>query len=106
LAVASVSYRLPQPTAYHSFADQRSMLGIPNFTNVVSNAAFAVAGLIALAGLARRKRDGEAGVDSPGETALFRIFYLSSVGVAAGSGLYHYAPSNLTLFWDRLPMAV
>lgn len=31
---------IPQPQSYHSFADQRSILGVPNFWNVVSNLPF------------------------------------------------------------------
>ena len=106
VAAASVSNRLPQPPAYHSFADQRSILGIPNFTNVVSNAAFAVVGILALAGLSRRRRGAGTGTDLPLEMALYQVFFVASVAVGVGSALYHYAPSNLTLFFDRLPMAV
>ena len=37
--------RIPQPQAYHNFADQRSFLRVPNFADVVSNVPFAVFGL-------------------------------------------------------------
>jgi hypothetical protein len=106
VAVASVAYRLPQPPGYHSFADQRMVSGIPNFTNVGSNAAFAIVGVSALVGLCGKKGGAAAGNDRRREMAPFLVFYLAAVGVAAGSVLYHYAPSNLTLFWDRLPMAL
>jgi hypothetical protein len=106
VAAAGFVFRLPQPADYHDFADQRTIFGVPHFTNVVTNAAFAVVGVIALAGLSRRRRGAEPGLFWPPETFLFRIFYASSIGVAAGSALYHWSPSNLTLFWDRLPMAV
>jgi hypothetical protein len=36
---------IPQPRAYHNFADQGSWLGIPNFEGGVSNAPFAMVGL-------------------------------------------------------------
>jgi hypothetical protein len=35
---------IPQDQAYHQFADQRTLLGIPNFWNVVSNIPFVVVG--------------------------------------------------------------
>src|SRR5205085_5790332 len=35
---------LPQPTSYHHFADQRSMFGIPNALNVLSNIPFLIVG--------------------------------------------------------------
>jgi len=31
---------IPQPPGYHAFADQRALLGIANFGNVMSNLAF------------------------------------------------------------------
>ena len=39
---------IPQPESYHNFADQRRLLGIPNFWDVVSNLPFAVAGALGL----------------------------------------------------------
>ena len=33
--------RIPQPEAYHLFADRRNLLGIPNFGDVASNLPFA-----------------------------------------------------------------
>jgi len=36
---------VPQPLAYHDFADQHAAHGIANFDDVVSNLAFALAGL-------------------------------------------------------------
>jgi hypothetical protein len=40
--------RIPQPQAYHMFADRRRFLGIPNFGDVVSNIPFAVIGICGL----------------------------------------------------------
>jgi acyl-CoA synthetase (AMP-forming)/AMP-acid ligase II len=44
---------IPQPEAYHLFADRRSLLGIPNFGDVASNLAFAVIGIWGLIFLLR-----------------------------------------------------
>jgi Ceramidase len=82
----------PQDQAYHQFADQRRLLGIPNFWNVVSNLPFIAAGA---AGLWRGKHDA----------ATFVIF-TAMVLTGLGSSYYHWSPSDGTLFWDRLPMAL
>jgi hypothetical protein len=39
---------IPQDQSYHQFADQRALLGMPNFWNVVSNLPFIVIGAIGL----------------------------------------------------------
>jgi len=38
----------PQPQAYHNFADQRGLFGVPHFLNVASNAALVLAGAAGL----------------------------------------------------------
>src|SRR5215469_14244357 len=43
-ATACFIPRIPQPQSYHSFADQRTILDIPNFWNVASNVPFAIVG--------------------------------------------------------------
>ena len=46
-AVAVAALALPplsQPPEYHQFADQRALLGIPNFFNVSSSIAFLLVG--------------------------------------------------------------
>ena len=35
---------IPQDQSYHRFADQRTLLGVPNFWNVVSNLPFIAVG--------------------------------------------------------------
>jgi hypothetical protein len=40
LAGLALLPKIPQAQAYHEFADQRTLLGIPNFWNVVSNIPF------------------------------------------------------------------
>jgi hypothetical protein len=83
---------IPQDQAYHLFADRRTMLGIPNFWNVVSNIPFLVVGAV---GLARGSKD-------PATIVLFLGFLLTGIG----SSYYHWHPSDATLFWDRLPMTL
>jgi hypothetical protein len=93
---------IPQPLAYHDFCDSRTLLGIPNALNVLSNLPFLLVGALGLAWLAR------AGADRI-EPALKPSYAVMLIGVATtafGSAYYHLAPGNETLFWDRLPMAV
>ena len=93
---------IPQDQLYHQFADQRSLFGIPNFWDVMSNAPFTVFGLMGLVALA-----------SPGKLQIldsikpaYTIFFLGVSLVGFGSGYYHLNPNNLTLVWDRLPMTI
>jgi hypothetical protein len=98
VAAAAVVFAFPrfaQDPRYHEFADQRRIAGVPNLLNVVSNAMFAVAGILGLR-LAWKHARGPAAV----------AFFLSAVLVAAGSAYYHVRPTNQTLVWDRLPMTV
>ncbi len=83
---------IPQDQAYHLFADQRTVLGIPNFWNVVSNIPFIVVGAVGLA----QFRDDAATI------VLFLGFFLTGIG----SSYYHWDPNDGTLFWDRLPMTI
>ncbi len=104
LAVVAVAVLppIPQPGRYHDFADQRAFLGIPHFLNVVSNAAFLLAGGAGLRGLLR---GGTAFVHSR-ERWPYAVFFLSVLLIGLGSGYYHLAPGNDGLFWDRLPMSL
>jgi hypothetical protein len=82
----------PQDQSYHQFADQRTLLAIPHFWNVVSNLPFIAVGA---AGLWRGRHD----------PATFVIF-AAMVLIGLGSSHYHWSPSDGALFWDRLPMAL
>ncbi len=93
---------IPQDPAYHLFAGDRTIAGIPNFWNTVSNLPFA---LVGLAGLWLCRRQVPPG-GLPALAACYRLFFGALVLIAAGSAWYHLAPDNSRLFWDRLPMAV
>ena len=95
-----------QPASYHDFADQRAVLGIPNFLNVASNLPFAVIGiwgmLFLFPGNGERNR---AFIDQRERWPYFALF-AGLFLTAFGSAWYHFAPSNATLVWDRLPMSI
>src|SRR6201987_2903758 len=48
LAILPLLPPIAQAPTYHQFADQRTLLGIPNFWNVVSNLPFVLVGAVGL----------------------------------------------------------
>jgi len=101
LAVMLV-HPIKQDPKYHAFADRRMLLGIPNFWNVITNLPFLVIGVSGLLGL----RAGTLQGGLPSAQSIYRVFFLGLTFVAFGSGYYHWAPSNFSLVWDRLPMTL
>jgi hypothetical protein len=93
---------IAQPAAYHDFADQAAVFGIPHFADVASNLGFL---LVAVWGLFRLspQRDHSALAPSWGG---YRLFLVGLLLTAFGSAYYHLAPDNATLVWDRLPIAL
>lgn len=89
--------RIPQDPAYHGFADRRTLLGIPNAFNVLSNLPIALAGVF---GALRLRR-----LAVPGQAMAGAVLCAAAVLVAAGSSWYHLAPSTAGLALDRLPIA-
>jgi hypothetical protein len=89
---------IAQWASYHAFADTRAWLGLPNAENVLSNLPFALIGAWALGWLAQ-----------PGSMVANRLawcaFAAALVCTACGSALYHWAPGNGALVFDRLPIA-
>src|SRR5271163_3422367 len=85
-----------QDPSYHAFADQRTIWGVPNFWNVVSNLPFL---LVAIWGL-RALRNGQAFLEQ-WERAAYSILLSGIALVAFGSSYYHAWPDDATLFWDR-----
>jgi len=102
VAAAVLLPAMPQPPDYHDFADQRGALGIDNFLDVVSNAAFLLAGIAGLVVVL----SGRARFEFPAERWPWLVFFVGILLTAAGSSYYHLQPNNETLFWDRLPMTI
>lgn len=102
IAIVSIAQvpAISQTTDYHHFADERSWLGVPNFGNVISNLPFFIIGLAGIVYVANH-RNQLADFYWGGLT-----FSIGVLLVAFGSGYYHWAPSNETLLWDRLPMTI
>ena len=88
---------IAQPASYHDLADQRPILGIAHFWNVVSNLPFLIIGVMGLR-LLRRER-GEAAV-------AWATLFAGTALVALGSSWYHRNPNDATLIWDRVPIGI
>jgi len=101
-AIVGISMVEPiaQDPVYHQFSDQRAILGIPNFWNVVSNLPFLIVGMMGLYSLGH---SGRIKFISEIKSA-YVLFFVGVVLVNFGSGYYHLWPGNETLVWDRLPM--
>jgi hypothetical protein len=99
-AVIGVMFLPPisQDPGYHRFADARTLVGIPNFWNVISNSLFMLIGVLGL--LKHRRKE----IRNPGIAYLLFCSGVFLVGI--GSGYYHYSPSADSLVWDRLPITV
>jgi Alkaline phytoceramidase (aPHC). len=93
---------IPQDPAYHEFADQRTLFGIRNFWNVITNLPFIIFGLAGLGFLSTDKLHG-------GLQPLimnYRLFFAGAILIGIGSGGYHLHPANQSLVWDRLPITI
>ncbi len=93
---------IPQDPAYYLFADDRAMLSIPNFWNVLTNLPFMFIGTW---GFCVVLRLGRAGADFALRNA-YLVFFTGVFLTAFGSGYFHLEPGDETLFWDRLPMTI
>ena len=96
---------MAQDPTYHNLADRRVIAGIPNFWDVVSNAAFLVVGLLGLWTLVQIREDRTRLIDKR-EAYPLAVAFTGTLLIFVGSSYYHWAPSNETLVWDRLPMTL
>ncbi len=85
-----------QDPAYHEFADRRTLAGVPNFFDVVSNLPFLIIGIAGVVFCLR---------NSLGALRYAWIAFFTGVAlVSFGSAYYHWNPTSQTLVWDRFPM--
>jgi hypothetical protein len=93
--------RIAQDPAYHSFADRRALLGIPNAADVLSSLAFLVVGVLGLRVIGAR----DASLNAR-ERAPWAVTFWGVLLTAVGSAVYHLSPTNASLALDRLAMTV
>ncbi len=109
-AISVVAYfmpRIPQDPAYSGFADRRTLLGVPNALDVLSNVPFLIVGLLGLWTVMRdAPRDPEAVARAAWLRWPYGVLFLGTTLTAFGSTWYHLEPSNARLVWDRLPMTL
>jgi len=91
--------RIGQDAAYHAFADQRELLDIPNFFNVITNLPFVLIGVIGLLFFLLKAGDNT-------HSSAHLILFVGVVGIGFGSAWYHFHPTNSSLVWDRIPMTL
>ncbi len=93
---------IAQPQDYHNFADQRDLLNIPNFFNVLSSLPFVIVGIMGM----RLVGSGRASGGLAELQGIYLTFFAGVFLTGFGSAYYHYHPDNQTLLWDRLPMTI
>ena len=93
---------IPQDPSYHAFADSRTLLGVPNFWNVMSNFPFLLVGGAGVYYLRSTNRPGMV----PDLHLAYLVLFAGIFLTGFGSAYYHDAPGNETLVWDRLPMTL
>jgi hypothetical protein len=96
---------IAQDPEYHNLADRRIIADIPNFWDVASNLAFLLVGVSGLWSLFQIREDRSRLIEKR-EAYPLAVLFAGTVLIFAGSAYYHWAPSNETLAWDRLPIAL
>jgi hypothetical protein len=96
---------IPQDQNYFLLADHRSLWGIPNFGDVVSNIPFSVVGILGLLTLKRHWKDNTRFTNRL-EALPFLVAFIGLILLGPCSAYFHLAPANDTLIWDRLPMTL
>lgn len=104
LAVVLLQPPMSQPLSYHNMADQRTLLGIPNALNVLSNVPLAFVGALGL--VAVFKPGSRHVFEHPWERWPYAALFTGVALTSIGSSYYHLAPDNARLVWDRLPMTL
>ena len=91
-----------QDPAYHNFADQRYISGIPHFWNVVTNIPFIFLGITGFFKIQKQELPGIL----PDLFRAYLAFFMGLVLTGLGSGYYHLDPSNSTLVGDRMAITI
>ncbi|MBQ0799205.1 MAG: hypothetical protein KBT63_07940 [Porticoccaceae bacterium] len=101
LVVIFILPPIPQDLAYHQYADQRALFGIPNFSNVASNALFPLIGCAGVWLLFKKRLQIVAEID-----LAYYAFFIGVIFVGGSSMYYHLNPTNSSLVWDRVGLAI
>jgi len=93
---------IPQWPEYHQFVDGRTLLGLANAHNVISNLGLLIVGAWGTMFVLTPSGKTAAGkLQTP-----YLVFFVGLILTGLGSAYYHYSPGGQTLIWDRLPMTI
>jgi hypothetical protein len=95
--------RVPEPEQFMTLSDHRTVLGVPNFFDVVSNLPFVLLGIW---GLYVVLADRRGAFSETAERWPYAVLFLAVALTGLGSTYFHLAPDGARLMWDRLPIAV
>ncbi|QPJ64549.1 MAG: hypothetical protein G3M78_03725 [Candidatus Nitrohelix vancouverensis] len=96
---------IAQNPLWSQFADHRTLFGIPNAIDVLSNFPFLVIGAMGLRfimNLSEKDQAFEFSIERRAALCFFGGVFLT----AFGSAWFHLDPGNDRLVWDRLPMTL
>jgi hypothetical protein len=102
VALAAWGPSVAQHGNYHAFADQRSVFGIPNAMDLLSNLAFAGFGVLGAWRVWRMPQ----GAIGPVQWLLAGLFFAGLLMTAACSAWYHYQTDDSSLAIDRYGMTI
>ncbi len=95
--------RIPQWNSYHQFTDVRTVWGIPNFWNVVSNIPFLLVSILGFMSVRQQWKNNNLATK---EVIVFLILFMGILLISMGSSYYHWTPDNDSLVWDRIPITI
>jgi len=88
-----------QDLAFHNFADARSLIGIPNAGNILSNIPFLVIGVYGIVVVLGSSQPFSIRV-------IYTMLFIGVILTGFGSAYYHWHPDNDRLVCDRMPMTI
>ncbi|HTU35093.1 MAG TPA: hypothetical protein VMF66_14925, partial [Candidatus Acidoferrum sp.] len=97
---------IAQSEAYHNFADQRALLGIPRCFDVISNFPFLIIGAWGIWLLVPKRSVVSSRFLDSRERRPYLVFFIGVALTAFGSSYYHLMPNDSRLVWDRIPMTL
>ncbi len=93
---------IEQNQNYHNFADQRTLFGVRNALDTLSNLAFIIVGILGLLNFYNNQYIKI----SNSFSVILNLFFIAIILTGLGSSFYHQNPNNFTLVFDRLGMSL
>ncbi len=93
---------IAQDQNYHNFADQRTLFGVKNALDTLSNLAFIIVGLFGLFNFYNNQYIKI----SNSFSVLLTLFFISIILTGVASFYYHLNPNDFTLVFDRLALTL